>query len=204
MKPWWLLLLSGPAFAYNYLWEFTGSVDRFEMKLDAGPYVSVGLPPVASGTWTLPGDPTLTGTHSAVVRACVAAACSPDSNILVFTVAPAPKPAAPANVRLIALAGPVESPNLTKVTLPNIGSITDTKGDVWSLGPKDPLVQGGVEYVLLRNNNRTFPPPQAPSSIGVLFLCYKDHAVIAFSTSSWYQWTGTFMQNIWPTIPAGC
>src|SRR6267154_6784938 len=117
----WFLLLPSTAFAYNYLWEWGGAVDRFEMKLDNGAYVSVGLPPMASGTWTLPGDPTLTGSHSVVVRACSAGVCTPDSNILSFTVAPAPKPAAPTNPRLVAAIPippptPVESPNLTKAT----------------------------------------------------------------------------------------
>src|SRR5712691_8982551 len=106
MKPWWLLLLPGTAFAYNYLWDWTGPVDRFEMKLDGGAYVSVGLPPVALGTYTLPGDPTLTGSHSAVVRACTATGCTPDSNTLAFTVAPAPKPSAPTNLQIVAVATP--------------------------------------------------------------------------------------------------
>src|SRR6267154_6433936 len=124
----WFLLLPSTAFAYNYLWEWPGAVDRFEMKLDNGTYVSVGLPPVTSGTWTLPGDPTLTGNHSAVVRACSAGICTPDSNILSFTVAPAPKPAAPTNPRLVAAITPpppitTDSFAGTKATAPGIGSI---------------------------------------------------------------------------------
>src|SRR6267154_5306352 len=122
-----LLFIDSPAFAYHYLWDWSGAVDRFEMKLDNGAYVSVGLPPVASGTWTLPGDPTLTGSHSAVVRACSAGICTPDSNILAFTVAPAPKPAAPVNPRLVAaipIPPPIttESPVLTTATATGAGS----------------------------------------------------------------------------------
>lgn len=98
--------------------------------------------------------------------------------------------------------GPVESPNLTKVTAAGVGSIIDSLGAVWSLGSKDPLVEGGVEYVVLRNGSRSFPPPQPTAA--AQFMCYFNHTVVLSSTGSWYQWNGTFFQNIWPTVPAGC
>jgi len=121
MRRWLLLaaLLSGAAAAqthvkqgkFSYAWDYVaGAADRFELKLDAGAYVSVGLPAFAAGTYTLPGDPALVGSHSAVVRACtVALGCSPDSNTVAFIVdvpSPAPIPAAPVNLRLVTTVAP--------------------------------------------------------------------------------------------------
>lgn len=204
MKPWWLLLLPGPAFAYNYLWDHTGVVDRFEMKLDNGAYFSVGLPPVASGTYTLPGDPTLTGSHSAVVRACtVVDGCSLDSNILAFTVAPTPKPLAPVNPRLVAAVAPpppvlVESPTGTKVFVAT-DKIIDAKLNTWTLGPKDPAIEGGLEFTILINGVK--------EGGAAIFLCYSNHQVFSWSgqpNGNWYAWSGTAFQLFSPAVPAGC
>lgn len=98
--------------------------------------------------------------------------------------------------------GPVESPNLTHVIAAGVGSIIDAHLDVWTLGPKDPTVEGGIEFIVLRNGSRNFPPPQPVAA--AQFICYTNHTVTLFSTGSWYQWNGTFFQNIWPVIPAGC
>lgn len=120
MKPWWLLLLPGLAFgqthvkqgAFTYSWDDVPAAERFELKLDTGAYVSVGLPALAAGRRTLAGDPALTGSHSAVVRACNATAvpsCSPDSNTVAFIVdvpAPAPVPGTPTNLRIVATVAP--------------------------------------------------------------------------------------------------
>src|SRR5437879_2411351 len=114
MKPWWLLvaaLLSGGAAAqthvgqpFHVLWDDVVGAERFELRIDLGAYVNVGLPALTTGTRSLLGDPNLTGSHSAVVRACtVALGCSPDSNTAAFIVdvpAPAPVPPAPMNLRI--------------------------------------------------------------------------------------------------------
>src|SRR5882762_8331537 len=97
MKRWLLLaaVLSGAATAqthvkqgaFTYSWDDVPVAEHFELKLDTSAYVSVGLPPLAAGRRTLAGDPALTGSHSAVVRACtLALGCSLDSNTIAFIV----------------------------------------------------------------------------------------------------------------------
>jgi len=219
----WLLLaalLSSAAVAqthvkqpFIFLWDWTGLVDRFELRLDAGAYTNVGLPPVAAGTYTLKADSTITGSHSAVVRACtVAAGCTPDSNMVDFVVdvpAPAPIPAAPTGLKLVASVaappppGPVESPSGTKVTAsgapPNfvlVGLITDAKLLIWTLGPKDPLVEGGVEFVILHGGTR--------EGGAAVYLCYFNHLVYAWSTGLWFQQTALNGFQSSPIVPTGC
>ena len=91
--------------------------------------------------------------------------------------------------------GPVESPNLTKVTLPGVGSITDAKLVVWTLAPKDPLVEGGVEFVILHNGTR--------EGGAATYLCYFNHLVYARSVGNWYQQVGLGFQFS-PIVPTGC
>lgn len=217
MKPWWLLLLlPGLALAqthvgqpFSFLWDWPDPAHHFELKLDAGPYVSVGLPPVAAGTYTLLGDPKLTGSHSAVVRACtLATSCTPDSNQLSFIVdvpTPAPVPGTPTNLRLVAAVAPpppvlTESATGTKVFVVATEKIIDAKLNVWTLGPKDPLIEGGLEFTILINGVR--------EGGAATFLCYSNHQVFAFSFSgpdgNWYAWNGTAFLLFAPNVPAGC
>lgn len=200
MKPWWLLLIPGVVFAqsvkqpFNFLWDWTGPVDRFELKLDAGAYVSVGLPPVSGITYTLQGDLTLTGAHSAVVRACTLTDCTADSNQVSFTVNvpnPAPVPPAPDGLRIIAgppiiPPGPTESPSGTIVTTVGGGPIIDSTLTSWTFGPKDPAVEGGVEFVIKRNGQ---------NEGAAVKLCYLNKIVYAFSNTVWYKWTTAFSQT---------
>lgn len=119
MRRWLLLIALLPGLAlgqthvrqpFRLLWDYAaGAADRFEIQYDLGAYASVGLPPFAAGTYTLTGDSALTGTHSAVVRACIALDCSLDSNTVAFVVdvpAPAPIPAAPTGLRIVASVAP--------------------------------------------------------------------------------------------------
>lgn len=149
MKSWLLLLAFLPGFAFaqthvkqpfTYSWDYATTVDRFELKLDVGAYVSVGLPPVTAGTYTLKGDAALTGSHSAVVRACIAAAvppCSPDSNTVAFIVdvpAPAPVPGTPTNLRIVASVAPSTvklAP--TGDTFLNLNAVNSSAGAVLAL-----------------------------------------------------------------------
>lgn len=219
MKPWWLLLVPGLAFAqsvkqpFNFLWDWTGPVDRFEFKLDAGAYVSVGIPPVSGSTYTMQGDPTLAGAHSAVVRACTATSCSADSNQVSFTVnvpTPAPVPPVPDGLRIIAGAlppiippGPVESPSGTIVTTVGGGPTIDSLLIPWTLGPKDPAVEGGAQFVILRNN---------AINGAATAICYSGHVVYVRNEPGavWYKWTndatlprgGSFA--VLSAVPAGC
>jgi len=134
-----------------------------------------------------------------VVRACIlAAGCSPDSNVVSFVVDPpagAPPPAA-ANLHVGVTTGLVESPNFTKITLPNVGVITDALGGTWSLAPKDPLIEGGIEFVVIHNG--------AGGLGAALYLCYHNHIVGQSSVGNWYDWNGKFFQNVGTAIPAGC
>src|ERR1044071_4356326 len=200
------LFLPANALGATFFWEWSGAVDRFELKLDTGVYVSVGLPPSTAGTYKLLVDPALTGSHSAVIRACtVASGCTPDSNTVAFTVSPTPKPAAPTGVALVAnvvVPAPppppppqttTESPNLTKVTLPGVGSIVDSKGTIWTLGPKNPAVEGGVEFQIVKSG--------IPLDGAATYLCYFNHLVYAASIGSWYAWNGTTF-NL--ADPIGC
>jgi hypothetical protein len=203
---------------FSFLWDWLGPpVDRFELKLDAGLYMGVGVPslvPMTTGTYRLLADPTLTGAHSAVVRACTLVdGCSPDSNTVAFVVGtgtPAPIPAAPTGLKLVAnisVPPPVttESPNLTKVTASQtgdattfklVGSITDSVGGTWALAPKDPAIEGGIEFVVIHNGS---------GGLGAaLYLCYHNHIVGQESVGNWYDWNGTFFQNVGQAIPAGC
>lgn len=205
------LLFSGIAAAqtpvgqpFHLLWDWTGPADNFEVQYDLGAYVNVGLPPVTAGTYTLLGDPKLTGSHSAVVRACtLATGCTPDSNTVAFTVnLPAPVPGAPTNLRIVAALAPppppkpVESPNLTKATAPGVGAITDAKLVVWTLGPKDPLVEGGVEFTILHDGTR--------EGGAATYLCYFGHLVYAWSVGNWYQQTALNGFQSSPIVPTGC
>jgi len=202
------LLSAAAAFGANFAWDWSGPVDRFEFKLDAGAYASVGIPPSVAGTYTLPVDPTLTGSHSAVVRACtLAAGCTADSNTLTFTPSPAQIPTAPTGAKLLAAIvvpspppppppTPTESPNLTKVTQAGVGSIQDKSGTVWTLGPKNPAVEGGVEFQIVQNG------------IGLdgaaTYLCYFSPFPWAFSVGNWYQWNGSTFNGPMLAGPTGC
>lgn len=221
----WLLLvalLSGVAVAQTHVgrpptfkWDDVPGAERFELRIDAGAYVNVGLPPFAAGVYTLIGDPALTGSHSAVVRACsVALGCSFDSNIVAFfvdTPSPAPIPAAPTNLRLVATVappppppGPVESPGGTMVMTVGGGPIVDHLLASWTFGPKDPAVEGGLEFVIKR---------EGATNGSASRLCYAAGVVYVFSTwgnGTWWKWTddaalarkGSFAQT--GTAPAGC
>jgi len=213
----WLLfvvLLPGVALAqthvkqpFSFLWDYASAVDRFELKLDAGAYTSVGLPPASAGTYTLKADSALTGAHSAVVRACtVALGCSPDSNSVAFVVdvpAPAPVPAAPTGLKLVAGVaappGPVESPSGTTLTAPG-SSIIDSLGAVWTLGPPD--ASG-------------FPVKMRNGVIDgtAVVLCYSGRSVNArgdlITDPGWWKWTDNAalaFSGSWSLVaaPAGC
>jgi hypothetical protein len=99
---------SGRSFGWDYAkTDITvNGVVRFELKLDAGAYISVGIPTiqndaqttVGTDTYTTPISNTLTpGNHTAVVRACTLTVCSADSAPLPFVFAVLP---APANTRV--------------------------------------------------------------------------------------------------------
>lgn len=218
MRAWLLLAALLPNLAlgqvhvkqpFKYAWDYAaGTAERFELQLDGAAYVSVGLPPFAAGTYTLVGDPALMGAHSAVVRACTAAlGCSVDSNTVAFIVdvpAPTPIPAAPTGLRIvasIALPPPVlvESPTGAKVFVVGTEKIIDAKLDVWTLGPKDPAIEGGLEFTILINGVR--------EGGAATFLCYSNHQVFSWSgqpNGNWYAWTGTAFQLFSPAVPVGC
>lgn len=210
MKPWWLLFVPGLALAqvltvkqpFVYMWDWTGTVDHFELRLDVGGYVNVGLPPNVAGTYTLQGDSTITGSHSAVVRACTTpTGCGPDSNTVSFTVStvptPAPVPGTPAGLKIVAAPiippGPVESPSGTMVTTVGGGPIIDSTLTSWTFGSKDPAVEGGREFVIKRNGQ---------NEGAAVKLCYLNKVVYAFSNTVWYKWTTSFSPQA--TAPAGC
>ena len=195
---------------FSFAWDWQGPVDRFELKLDAGLYSSVGLPASTAGTYKLLADPALAGSHSAVVRACtVAAGCTGDSNLLAFVVDAPIAPPPSAQALMVAVGGslplppppppppaPTESPNLTKVTQAGVGSIQDKSGSVWTLGPKNPAVEGGVEFQIVQNG------------IGLdgaaTYLCYFSPFPWAFSVGNWYQWNGSTFNGPMGAGPAGC
>lgn len=213
MRKWFLSLALLPSLAlgqvsvkqpFHLLWDYdvvANPIDRFEIQYDLGVYTSVGIPPVTAGTYSLLGNSTLAGSHSAVVRACNTLGCSSDSNTVAFIVdvpAPAPIPAAPTGLRIVASLAPpkpIESPNFTKATAPGVGSITDAKFVVWTLGPKDPLVEGGVEFTILHDKTR--------EGGAATYLCYFNHLVYAWSVGNWYQQSGLGFQ-LSPIVPTGC
>lgn len=194
---------------FTYKWDAVAGAERFELKLDNGAYVSVGLPPLALGTHTLPGDLALTGSHSAEVRACnVALGCSINTSTVAFVVdVPPPIPAAPINLRLVASAAP--SPVVVEMLAPGIAPfwITDAAGGVWTMGQKDPAIEGGLQYVIVVNQGGYERIAGTYSAI-----CYSGQRIYARSEPGavWYQWTydatvvprgGTWTIT---TAPAGC
>ena len=88
-------------------WDYTlanvtaGAVTRFEVKLDAGPWVNTGLPPTAiTYVYVLPAIGLTVGNHTAHVRACSLVECNLEpSPLATFTVIRA-VPAPPTNLRV--------------------------------------------------------------------------------------------------------
>jgi hypothetical protein len=95
---------SGRSFGWDYIAADikTYAIVRFELRLDAQPYSSVGIPAIQNDAQTLPGNDTYVtpipntialGNHTAVVRACTATFCTSDSLPLAFVFAEVPVPA---------------------------------------------------------------------------------------------------------------
>lgn len=189
---------------FKFFWDWTGAVDRFELKLDTGVYANIGLPPSVVGTYNLQADPSLIGSHSAVVRACTVAGCTPDSNTLAFIVDPPAIPPPTAQNLKVAVGGTlpptiVESPTGTKVFLVATDKIIDAKLNVWTLGPKDPAIEGGLEFTILINGVK--------EGGAAIFLCYSNHQVFSWSgqpNGNWYAWSGTGFVLFAPNVPVGC
>ncbi len=99
----------GQAFAFDYVIQdlTTYSVSRFEMRVDAGTWVSVNLPAVANDAQTPAGSnsyrvavPALTpGTHAVEFRACNTGGCGSPSAAYSFTMVIVPPP--PSGSRIV-------------------------------------------------------------------------------------------------------
>ena len=72
----------------------------------------------------------------------------------------------------------------------------DAKLVTWTLGPKDPAVEGGIEYVILHNGTR--------EGGAATYLCYFNHLVYAWSTGLWFQQTTLNGFQSSPIVPSGC
>jgi hypothetical protein len=82
--------------------------------------------------------------------------------------------------------------------------ITDAAGAVWTMAPKDPLVEGGLQYVIGRNN----------VTVGTaMAVCYSGGRIAVRSEPGavWYQWTDNALLlprgGSWSALaaaPAGC
>jgi hypothetical protein len=153
-----------------------------QFGLDGANYAAEITVPPYTTTWN--SSVVANGPHTINAVARDAAGNRASSTLVTVTVANAAPPAL------------VESPSGTTVTTIGGGPIVDHVLASWTLAPKDPAVEGGLQLVVKRNG-------VSKGAAGK--LCYAGAAVNAFSDgTTWYKWTDA--TNSWGVVPkpTGC